>query len=146
MLKKVDHVTLVVKDLNKTLKSYQKIFSLTPQAGSGFIRDFPDCKLAMLDTPDGARIEFMEPKPGIANHFTRFLDEHGEGVCGICFYLDDFEAEVRALKLKGVPVEEEQQALLFPDKPFRIAWVPPEDGHGVWLELVDVKALPDFEL
>ena len=145
MLKKVDHVTLVVNNLDETLNSYKRIFNLTPDNG-GFIRDFPDCRLAMLPTPAGARVEFMEPKPGVDNHFTRFLKERGEGVCGICFYLDDFDAEVKSLKGKGVPVEDDKQAILFPDHPFRIAWVPPEDGHGVWLELVDVKALPEFEL
>ncbi len=145
MLKKVDHVTIAVKDLEKALKSYRDIFGLTPEKG-GFITNCPDSRLAMLSTPDGARIEFIEPVPGIDNHFNDFLREHGEGVCGICFYIDNFDEEIKALRGKGITVVDDKQASLFPDHPFRIAWVPPEGGHGVWLELVDVKALPDFEL
>jgi catechol 2,3-dioxygenase-like lactoylglutathione lyase family enzyme len=136
---------LAVKNLDEALKSYKKILRLTTEIG-GFIQDCPDCRLGMLSTPGGARIEFLEPKPGIDNHFNKFLEERGEGVCGVCFYVDDFDAEIKALRDKGVTVEDDKQAALFPDHPFRIAWVPPEEAHGVWLELVDVKALPNFEL
>lgn len=57
MIKKVDHVTLAVKNLDEALKSYQKILRLTTENG-GFIQDCPDCRLGMLSTPGGARIEF----------------------------------------------------------------------------------------
>ena len=97
----------------------------------------------MLTPKDGARIELIEPKSD-TNRFYKLLKERGEGVYGICIFLENYDEEVKKLKEKGVPLEE-ISTLLFPDHPFRVAWVPPEEGHGVWLELVEMEALPDFE-
>jgi hypothetical protein len=79
-----------------------------------------------------------------ANRFYKLLKEQGEGVYGISILIDNYDEEVKRLKERGVPLEE-TSASLFPDHPFRLAWVPPEEGHGVWLELVEMEALPDFE-
>ena len=46
---------------------------------------------------------------------------------------------------KGIKLREMVQDFLFPGYPFRIAWIPAEEGLGVTVELVDVKAIPDFE-
>jgi len=143
MIKKVDHATMVVKNLDEAIKTFEKILRLTPEGG--FIRSFPECRLAMLPTESGARIELIEPDTAVDSRFARFLRERGEGVFGLSIFVDDFDTEVRTLREKGVTVEDDMQAALFPENPFRIAWVPPEEGHGVWIELVDLEALPYFE-
>ncbi len=140
MLKKVDHVTLVVKDLDKTVKAYEKILHLTPEGGS--IRELPDIRLAMLPTRDGARIELLEPKATSKSRIAEFFKKRGEGVFGLSVFMDDFDAEVKALKEKGVTVQEEVQATVHPGYPLRLAWIPPEEVGGVWIELVDAKSLP----
>ena len=104
MLKKVDHVTLVVKDLDKAVKDYEKILHLTPERGRS--SELEEIKLAMLPVKDGARIELIEPKPNCTNRIGKFLKERGEGVFGLSVFMDDFDAEVKALKEKGVKVEE----------------------------------------
>ncbi len=140
MLKKVDHVTLVVKDLDKTLKAYEQILHLTPEGGS--IRELPDIRLAMLPTRDGARIELLEPKATSKSRIAEFFKKRGEGVFGLSVFMDDFDAEVKALKEKGVTVQEEVQATVHPGYPLRLGWIPPEEVGGVWIELVDTKSLP----
>jgi catechol 2,3-dioxygenase-like lactoylglutathione lyase family enzyme len=139
MLKKVDHVTFVVKDLDKAVKDYEKILHLTPERG---ISELEEIKLAMLPVKDGARIELLEPKPNCTNRIGKFLKERGEGVFGLSVFMDDFDTEVKALKDKGVKVEEEIQASVHPGHPLRLAWIPPQEAHGVWIELVDTKSLP----
>jgi hypothetical protein len=146
MIKKVDHVILVVNDIETSLADYQKMLHLIPEAGapesSRSIREMPLFRVVMLPSPSGARIELIEPKTQVDSRFSRFLQIHGEGVFGISFFIDDFDTEIDALKSKGTVVEVETQSVLYPEYPFRIAWVPPEEGHGVWLEFVDLAALP----
>ena len=143
MFEKVDHVTIVVKDLDRAMKAYEGILRLTP-GSKGFVKDFGGTRLAMF-TVEGARIELMEPDTKADNPFARFLAEHGEGVYSYCVYVGDFDAEIKRLKERGVKLREATQTFLFPEYPFRIAWVPPEEGLGVTIELVDAEALPPFE-
>jgi hypothetical protein len=136
---------MVVRDLEEAMKSYGDILHLEPWE-LGIVDHSPECRLVMFPTPSGARIELIEPNPDFDSRFSRFLRERGEGVFGLSIYCRDFDGEVASLKKKGVKVEEETQAFLFPENPFRLAWVPPREAHGVWVELVDATALPDFEL
>ena len=140
MMKKVDHVTLVVKDLDKTVKAYENILHLVPEGGA--VKELPDIRLAMLPVRDGARIELIEPKAAAKNRIADFLKKRGEGVFGLSVFIDDFDAEVKALKEKGVTVEEETQAAVHPGYPLRLGWIPPEESGGVWIELVDTQSLP----
>ncbi len=146
MLEKVDHVTMVVKNFEVALKTFKTVVHLSPEDKGGFIRNFPEARIAMLPTKSGARIELIEPNFKVKSRFTDFYDKHGEGVYGICMYLSDYEKEIAELKKAGIPTEHDEQARLFPDHPFNITLVPEKEGHGVWIELVDMKALPDFEL
>lgn len=97
----------------------------------------------MLATKEGARIELIQPKPGVTSRFSKFMAERGEGVFGLSIFVTEFDKEVARLKKAGVPLEEDYQARVHAKFPFRIAWVPPTaGGHGVWLEFVDSDALP----
>jgi len=143
MFEKVDHVTIVVGDLDKAMKAYEDILRFTP-GKRGFVKTFGGTRLAMF-TVAGARVELMQPDTETDSQFARFLAEKGEGVYSYCVYVHDFDAEIKRLKASGVNLTEATQDFLFPDHPFRIAWVPAEAGIGVNVELVDAAALPDFE-
>lgn len=145
IIKKIDHVHLIVKDLDQTVKAFEKILGLTPWGPIG-VNDFGFARQTMLTPKDGARLEIIQPKTGDGLNFMyKLLNEKGEGVYGISVFIEDFDAEVVKLREKGVAVELQTVDFLWPDHPFRIAWVPPTEGQGVWLELVDTTALPDFE-
>jgi hypothetical protein len=143
MFEKVDHVTIVVKDMDKAMNAYGQILHLAP-GSKGFVKTFGDTRLVML-TIAGARIELMQPGVGEDNPFSQFLAEHGEGIYSYCVYVENFDDEIKRLKKMGVKLRESTQDFLFPGHPFRIAWVLPEEGLGVAVELVDAAALPDFE-
>ena len=140
MIKKVDHVIMAVKNVDQAVKDYGKILGLTLEDGR--IRDLPKARVGMLTVPKGARIEFVERKSEDGGRHSKFLKEHGEGVMGLSIFIDDFDAEVERLKKKGVKFTVEEQKDLHAGYPFRMAWVPPEEAHGVWLEIVDADALP----
>ena len=141
IIRKVDHVQLICRDLDKTLEAFHRILGMSPWSLG--INDSDFGRQTMLHPPDGARIELIQPaRPG--DRLRKKLQEHGDGVYGISFLIERFDEEIKKLKEKGIAVEEEL-ITIFPDHPFKIAWVPPSEGQGVWLELVDAEALPEFE-
>ncbi len=140
MLKKVDHVIMVVKNLDAAVKTYGNILHLTPEGGA--IRDLPEIRLAMFPVKDGARVELIEPKANSKRRHAEFLKKHGEGVMGLSFFMDDFDAEIKALREQGFTIYEETQASVHPGHTLRLGWIPPEEANGVWIELVDAQSLP----
>lgn len=140
MIKKLDHVIMVVKNLEEAVKTYEQILHLNPEGGS--IKDLPGIRLAMFPVRNGARVELIEPKADSHNRHSEFLKKRGEGVFGLSLFTADFDDEIKGLREKGVKVEEETQPAVHPGYPLRLGWIPPEDGCGVWIELVDAESLP----
>ncbi len=141
---KVDHVTFVVNNLDEAIKSFEKILQITPW-DNGIVEHKSEVRLAVLNTPGGARIELIEPGPNATNPMFGFLKKRGEGVFGLSVFTDDFDAEVRGLRERGIEVNVATQSFLFPEYPFRMGWVSDKDGHGVSVEFVDSQVLPDYE-
>ena len=141
MIRKMDHVIMVVHNLETAVKKYEKMLHLTPEGGH--IIETPELRLAMLPTQSGARVELIEPKAHSTKRHMQFLKNRGEGVMGLSAFIDDFDAEVKSLKASGVKIEEESQPSVHAGHTLRLAWIPPEEAHGVWIELVDAESLPD---
>lgn len=135
-----DHLGIVVKDIDEAASLYNKMLGLTPW-DKGIVEDAEN-GVRLLSLPAGDTfIELIQPiSPD--NRFARFLRERGGGLFHLCFFTDDFDKEVGALKEKGFTVEEEV-AHISPEHPFRLAWLSPKSTLGVWVELVDMSALPE---
>ena len=141
MSKRLDHVGIVVKDIDEATSLYGKMLGLTPW-DKGVVEDSENgVRLLSLPTGDAFFIELIQPISS-KNRFARFLKERGGGLFHLCFLTDDFDKEVKAWKEKGFPVEEEM-AMSFPEHPFRLAWLSPESTQGVWIELSDAAAIPE---
>ena len=140
MTHKLDHVGIVVKDAEESASLYRKKLGLTPWK-MGVVEDVKN-GVRLLSLPIGDTfIELVQPTlPG--NRFARFLRERGGGLFHLCIFTDDFDKEVRELKAKGVKLEEEM-ANISPEHPFRLAWIPPETSQEPWIELVDMRAVPE---
>ncbi len=138
-----DHVHFIVKNLDEALKTYEKLLGLTPGGKGGFRREFQGTRIGMLPL-HGARIEMVEPGPANSRMY-RFLKERGEGVGGLSIFVEDFDKEISRLKERGIPVEVMTTPILDPKYPLRLAWVEADRGHGVWLEIADVKSVPPYD-
>jgi len=143
MYKKVSHITMVVENLERTLKAYEGLLTLTPD-GDDPVKEMPDARMAMISLGE-IGIEFIEPDMDKESPFSRFFREKGEGVFGYCVFVEDYDSHINRLKEQGASLEEVEQKDFFPDNPFRIAWVLPENGVGTRVELVDYDALPESE-
>ena len=140
MFKNLDHVGIVVKNLDEAIKLYGNILRLTPSdMGIVTLRDL-GVKLALLPIGDNF-IELLEPI-GTEGRFARHLREKGEGLFHLSIFTEEFDTEVKALKEKGYKFEEEATTQLFSGFNVRLAWLSPEETTGLWIELVDLASLP----
>jgi methylmalonyl-CoA/ethylmalonyl-CoA epimerase len=139
MFTKLDHVGIVVKNIEEAIKLYCDILHLD-SSGIQRISD-GKVKLALLSIGDNA-IELIEPITS-EGRFVKHLREKGEGLFHINIFCEDYDAEVAKLKEKGYKPEEEVVTEIAPSlPPLRMAWLPPEGTKGVWVEVADVASIP----
>ncbi len=129
MVKKIDHVAVVVKDVQKAAKTYADMF------GFKVIEKMEDpggeFTSVMLSAGD-IRVELFQPlKKG---SFSKFLEERGGGLHHVSFATDDIGKEIVSLKAKGKRLQnEEPMSLPNGDK---VAFIHPGAAENVLIELV----------
>ncbi len=129
MLKKIDHIAIVVKDIEKASKSYAGMFGfkvVEKRPGPG--GEFVSVMMALGDI----HVELFQPlKPG--SHM-KFLEERGGGLHHISFATDDIVKEMKNLKAQGKKLQNEEPIQL-PDA--KIAFIHPSAAENVLIELVE---------
>ena len=128
MIKKVDHISIAVNNLDEGLKTFGNLLGIKPS----HIEEVPDqgIKAAMIMVGD-VEIELIEPtKPdsGVA----KFLEKKGEGIHHICFEVDDVDKELESLASKGVELIDKQGRKGLAGK---IGFIHPRSTQGVLIEL-----------
>jgi len=122
MLGDVVELSVVVRDIEAAIERYTSLFGLRVHH-RGESKEF-GFKNAILPTGIG-HIELLQPtdpdKP-----VGRFLARHGEGVYLVGFECRDIPAATAHLKKERARVTERRD---------EIAWVHPQDAHGVFVEL-----------
>jgi methylmalonyl-CoA/ethylmalonyl-CoA epimerase len=122
MLGDIVELSVVVRDLEAAVERYTRVFGLKVHQ-RGESKEF-GFKNAILPTGIG-HIELMQPTdPDKA--VGRFLARHGEGVYLVGFECQDIPGAVAHLRKEGARVDH---------RPSDIAWVHPQDAHGVLVEL-----------
>src|SRR5579883_3528570 len=133
MPRRIDHVAIIVRNIEQALTFYRDTLGITP----GEIRDVPSeqVRIAFLPMggPGGSEIELIEPTmPG--SSLTKFLEKHGEGLHHICLEVDDIDAALQEMKDKGAPVLDEQPRVAAEG---RAIFLHPRGTNGVLLELIE---------
>jgi methylmalonyl-CoA epimerase len=132
-VKRIDHVALVVVNLEAALLFYRDVLGITPSR----ILDFPaeGVKIAFLPIggPEGSQIELLEPVDQ-SGSIARFLQRQGEGMHHICLEVDDIEDALSQLAASGATVLD---AAPRPTAEGRGIFLHPRSTHGVLLELIE---------
>ena len=130
MLKKIDHIAVVVKDVDKAARSYADMFGfkvVEKREGPG--AEFSSVMMALGDI----RVELFQPlKEG---SFSKFLEERGGGLHHVSFVTDDIVKEMKNLKAQGRKLQNEEPMVLPGAK---IAFVHPSAAENVLIELVQL--------
>ena len=132
MLKKINHIAIVVNNIEEAAKFYQDILGLglsdvevvaAQKTRAGFFRI------------GESNIELVQPT-GPDSPLVKFLETKGSGIHHICFEVDDIEAEVKAFIEKG--------AIMVDHKPrpgahsTKVAFIHPKSSGGVLIEICEL--------
>ncbi len=128
MIKGISHIGVAVGNLEEAREFYRKIFSLESSEPEWFGEihfSFVPCgnthiELLESTTPEGV--------------IRKFIDKKGEGVHHISYEVDDIEAEVAALKEKGI--EFVTQKPYFNAHKDLVIFLHPKNTKGVLVELI----------
>ena len=134
-LLRIDHVGVVVADLDEALKFYADTFGMhCVHEETNQEQGVREAMLAVGNDGAGPRLQLLAPAtPDSA--IAKFLDRHGPGLQQLAYTVADVEATSAALRARGL-------RLLY-DEPrrgtagSRINFVHPKDAGGVLVELVE---------
>jgi methylmalonyl-CoA/ethylmalonyl-CoA epimerase len=130
-IKRIDHIAIVVEDIESTLDFWREALGLELE----HVIDVPEQKSMVAFLPIGdSEIELVKPTTddsGVA----RYLQKRGPGMHHICFEVDDIEAVLAQLKVKGVRLINETPIAGSDGK--KLAFIHPESTHGVLVELYE---------
>jgi methylmalonyl-CoA/ethylmalonyl-CoA epimerase len=132
MSTKLDHIAIVVEDIEKALEIYRDAIGLHVEN----VTEEPAeaVRVAYLPTATG-EIELIQPTTtdsGVA----KYLAKKGEGLHHICLEVDDIEATIRQMTEQGMQVLGEVRTNLRGDK---YIFIHPKSAHGVLIELYEAS-------
>jgi methylmalonyl-CoA/ethylmalonyl-CoA epimerase len=139
----VDHIGFVVKDLEKAIELYSKLFGAT--VWSRGAQDEPRVGVRTARLMVGKTVIALVQPTRSDNRTGRFLDERGEGINHICFAVEDLNRELEIWKEKGFVVKDDEsgQSNIFPGHTIKTVWLAPGSSQGEWIELIDVSSIPE---
>ena len=129
MIKRIDHIAIVVNEFDSALSFWRDALGL-PLSHTEVVLE-QQSAIAFLPV-NGSEVELVRPttaESGVA----RYLAKRGPGLHHICFEVDDIEAMLAALKAKGVRLIDETPRAGSGGK--RLAFIHPESANGVLVEL-----------
>lgn len=132
MIKKIEHIGIVVKDLEDSLKKYTTLLGLELDEVEELHVIGAVNRVAFLPVRE-TNIELVQTTAttGLA---ADFLKEHGEAINHIAFEVDDVEKAFRELKAQGVEFVVDE--VFDGSRGTRCAFCKPESFNGVYIELV----------
>ncbi len=133
MPKRIDHVAIIVRNIEQALVFYRDMLGIMP----GEIKEVPaeQVRIAFLPMggPAGSEIELIEPTtPG--SSLAQFLEKRGEGLHHLCLEVENIDAALAEMQEKGAPVLDKQPRVAAEG---RAIFVHPKGTHGVLLELLE---------
>ena len=133
MIKKVNHIAVVVNDLEEAMHFWVDALGLELSHREHVASEAVD--VAFLPVGD-SKIELLQPvdnESGVA----RYLEKRGSGMHHICFEVDDIESALQKLKSANVQLINEVPTVGADGRKF--AFIHPKSASGVLVELYELK-------
>lgn len=136
MIKRIDHVGIVVKDLDRAIVRYREVLGLS----AGPVEMYGDdlLRLAFIPTrpqdSDGPTLELLEPLREGSNAW-EFLQRKGPGIEHVAFLVEELDRQLEGLRRRGVPLRDRCGRIGAGG--MRIAFLDPDAVDGMLTELVE---------
>ena len=125
---KIDHLGVAVASIDEALAVYRALGLAETRR-----EEVPGQKVVAAFLPVGeSRIELLEPTSD-DSPVAKFLAKRGGGIHHVCFAVEDLDAALADLSRRGFRLVHRQAVPGADGK--RIAFLHPEAGHGVLIEL-----------
>lgn len=133
-IKKIDHVALVVGDIDEALAFWRDALGIALD----HVDEVPRENSAIAFLPLGeSEIELVQPTTddsGVA----KYLEKRGPGMHHLCLEVDDIEAMLAQLKGKGIQLIHEEPVVAESGKKY--AFIHPKAAFGVLVELYELPS------
>ncbi|MFX0172570.1 MAG: VOC family protein [Candidatus Hodarchaeota archaeon] len=127
---KIDQIGLVVKDMELTMKFYERMFGIKPFLTLESSVNSAELKIGLLYL-DEVQIELIQVLQGETIH-SKFLKRQGEGLHHLGFFVDNIEKDLTKLENEGVKVLERGTIL----EEVKFAYLDTQKLLGVIFELI----------
>ncbi len=129
MLKKVGHLGIAVKDIDRALTAVTRVFDLPKPP----IVDVPErkMKVSVLEL-EGISLEFLEDYSE-DGPVRRFVEQRGNAIHHFCMDTPDIEQEMEELASRGIETRDPRPRIGLRGK--RVVFIHPEELDGLVVEL-----------
>ena len=128
MIKKVDHIGILVSNMDEAVKLYRNLFNIEVSEVETVVEQ--GVKTVMADIGGATKLELLEPLPD--SNMARTLEKRGEGVQHIALEVDDIEKELNRLSDAGVDLIDKKSRRGLEGM---VAFIHPKSVRGVLFEL-----------
>ena len=133
MPERIDHVAIIVRDIEQALHFYRDTLGITPSE----IKEVPteQVRIAFLPMggPGGSEIELISPTTPNSS-LMRFLEKRGEGLHHIGYRVDDCAAALASMIAAGAtPIDKAPRP---GSRGTTVAFIHPKGSFGTLIELV----------
>lgn len=133
MIKKFNHISIAVSNLEKSKKVFEEIFGKKCDMEV----DVPDqkVKVAMFDI-GGVLFEIIQPTD-MESSIAQFVDNRGNALHHIAFTVDDIQKTIEDFVAKGYRMIDQKPRIGAEGHP--IAFMHPKSSDGILIEFVEEK-------
>jgi methylmalonyl-CoA epimerase len=130
MIKKFDHVGMVIKNTEEMVSLFSNLFGFRITEP----REFPEGGFkSTLISKEEVSIELIEPI-GSGGVIQKFVEKQGGGLHHISIQVDDLKGEIKRLKTLGVQFVNEEPSEI--SETSKIVFVHPRSTKGLLIELI----------
>lgn len=135
MVKNIDHIGIIVNDIENSLKKYKDILGLEVAETEEVEVEKVTNRVAFL--PLGSiNIELIQTN-AISGIVADFLRERGEGIHHVAFEVSDLKKTFLELRAKGINFLWDK--IIKGSRGSKVAFLEPEEMNGVYIELMQKK-------
>jgi methylmalonyl-CoA epimerase len=132
MVAKIEHIGIVVKDLEKSLRPYQELLGLKLRETEQLDVQGALTRVAFFPVGEvNVELVHTTAKTGLAADFFR---EHGEGIHHIAFAVENLEKVFQDLRSRGTQFVWDK--IITGSRGSKVAFFKSEEFNGVYIELV----------
>jgi methylmalonyl-CoA/ethylmalonyl-CoA epimerase len=132
MIKKVNHIAVVVPSLDEAMKFWVEALGLSLERVESVPREGVDVAFLPVGESEIELLQPTDPEGGVA----RYLEKRGAGLHHVCLEVDDITATLERLKTAGIPLINETANVGGDGKKY--AFVHPKGTGGVLVELYEL--------